>query len=70
MEYRIGNNVTGPFSFPFSSERTARSALRKEILAIAIRAVKNSDGRISFEEARVIAKDYCWLCDENEKIIS
>lgn len=69
MKYRIGNNLTGPYSFFFSSIEKARGALRKERVSVARIAVRNSGGRLSFEEARVIVKDYCWICDEHLKIV-
>lgn len=70
MYYQIGNNLTGPYSAPITSLEKAREVLESEVSAVAEGAIQESGGKLSREKALEIARDHCWLCDENETIIN
>lgn len=64
--YRVGDNIHGAFSHPFSTLEAARKQREKYVL----QAIKSfAESSLSQEEARLHAEDWYWVCDDNEEII-
>ncbi len=64
--YRIGDNLHGPFSHPINTLEEARKQ-REIFVSEAIGRLEGSS--LSPKDARSLAKDWYWVCDDNEEIV-
>ncbi len=64
--YRVGDNLHGAFSETYTTLEAARQQ-REVFISEAIERLHCSS--LSPEEARSLAEDWYWVCDDNEKII-
>lgn len=64
--YRVGDNLQGAFSQPYTTFEAAKEQ-REVLISKAMERLHGSS--LSPEEARALAEDWYWVCDENEKII-
>lgn len=64
--FRVGNNLHGAFSQPYTTLEAARKQ-REVLIAEAIERLNGSS--LSPEDARALAEDWYWVCDGNEEII-
>jgi len=64
--YRVGDNLHGAFSQPYTTLEAARKQ-REVFISEAMERLHGSS--LSPEEARALAEDWYWVCDDNEKII-
>jgi hypothetical protein len=64
--YRVGDNLHGAFSQPYPTLESAKEQ-REVFISGAMERLHGSS--LSPEEARTLAEDWYWVCDDNEKII-
>lgn len=64
--YRVGDNLHGAFSQPY----TTLEAARKQCEVLISEDIERLQSTLSPEEARALAEDWYWVCDDNEKIIN